>query len=546
MWGSGAQAVALALEALGVDRVFTVPSVHNLAVLKVLHERGRISVCGARHEQGAVHAADGYARATGRLGVAIVSTGPGTANAMGGLYEAHFASSPVLLLTTQIPTRYLGRGFGYIHEADRQSDMLRTVCKQVTLVERSQDLADTVVEAGLAARRGRPRPVAVEIPADLPDASVLLDAERLAETVAREPDPVGPSPDEIADALAVLREARRPLIWSGGGVIHGDAAEELQRFARAWQAPVLTSREGRGAIDEDDPLALGAVATSAAMREFIADSDVLLAVGSRFQQYPTGQWTLPWPERIVQLDVDPLMIGRSFSPEVAVIADARPGLAALADGLGDLDEAALSERTDRLNAGRAATEATRAEYAKRSGPDHRAIVESFNRHLPADTVVVRDPTVPATVWGESLLRIHHPRTSIRGVSLGIGPALPLAIGAALGSGRPTVALHGDGGFMLSIGELAAAVQLQAPVVICLFNDVGYQMLRNIESGIGDGAHHDTELATPKFAETARTFGARGVWVDSAEAFDQALGEALSATGPTLIEIDLSSLHPLDT
>ncbi|CAM2998775.1 thiamine pyrophosphate-binding protein [Prescottella defluvii] len=543
--GNGGLAVALALEALGVECVFTIPSAHNLAILKALHRRGRIRVVGCRHEQGVAHAADGYARTTGRLAVAIVSTGPGTANAMGGLYEAHHASSPVMLITSQVESRYLGRGFGYVHEADNQAAMLRTVCSEVRTVEHADAIAETIVRLGRAAVHGRPRPVAVEIPTDLQEQeNIEIDVGALDAEAGRPMRRTRPSTDAIVRAGAALATARRPLIWAGGGVIRSDAAEALQHLARKWHAPVLTSREGRGSISEDDELSLGAVATTAEMRDFVADCDVLLAVGTRFQQYPTGEWTVPFPSRMVHLDIDPSVVGRSYPAEVSVIGDARIGLEMLAEELPEVPTEHLAARSTHIGRGRAAATEMRNTLSAKAGRDHLAICESINRRRSRDGVVVRDATVPAYVWGEGLLHIWEPRTSIRSTAAGIGPGLPLAIGAAVASGSHVVLLQGDGGFMLSVGELATAVQVQAPVVICLFNDSGYQMLRNIEARIGDGELHDVDLATPDFAQLASSFGVRSVRVADTAAFDAAFAEALSTPGPTLIDIDMLSLEPL--
>lgn len=542
---NGGTAVALALEALGVKRVFAIPSAHNLAIMKALHQRGVIEIVGCRHEQGVVHAADGYARTTGQLAVAIVSTGPGTANAMGGLYEAHFASSPVLLITSQVESRYLGRGRGYVHEAEHQADMLRTTCREVVTVAHAEEIAETVVRLGRSAVSGRPRPVAVEIPTDLQELpEIELDVPALFESAARPVSRPRPSREAVARAAALLADARRPLIWAGGGVIRSGAEKALLEVARKWHAPVLTSREGRGAIAEDHPLSIGAVATVCEMPDYIASCDTLLAVGTRFQQYPTAEWSLRLPNKMVHLDIDQSVIGRSYPATEAICADAVEGLQALAAALPPVATESMPERRKHLAAGQKVVRGLRETLTHRAGPDQFQICTSINRHRPRGAVVVRDATVPAYVWGEGLLTIWRPRTSIRSAAAGIGPGLPLAIGAALASHEHVVLLQGDGGFMLSVGELATAVQHRAPVVICLFNDHGYQMLRNIEATIGDGLQHDVDLAAPDFTALAVAFGAKGYRVTSAAAFDEALAIALTHQGPTLIEVDMTALTPM--
>ncbi|MEU6658814.1 thiamine pyrophosphate-binding protein [Streptomyces sp. NPDC046821] len=543
----GGGAVALALEALGVETVFTIPSAHTLSILKAIHQRGRIRVVGGRHEQGVLHAADAYARTTGRLGVAVASTGPGTANTMGGLYEAHHASSPVLLITSQVPTHHLGRGRAYVHEAEQQAAMLRTQCREVVTATDADSLAETVVRLGRSALSGRPRPVAIEIPTDVQDEyETVVDLEALTASASRLLPRRAPSADAVAQAADVLAAACRPVIWAGGGVVRSEGAPEaLRALARRWQAPVITSREGRGAIGEHDPLSLNANAIDSDMPAYLASCDVMLAVGTRFQQYPTAEWSLRLPERLVHLDVDPTVIGRSYPAELALVGDAAEGLRALHAALPSPDTDVALERKRHVEQGRQTVERTHALVAERVGPDHAAICESIKRHRPRRGVVVRDATVPAYAWGETLLPIHHTRTSIRSTAAGIGPGLPLAIGAALGSDEPVVVLQGDGGFMLSVGELATAVQHQLPIVICLFNDSGYQMLRNIEGRRGDGMLHDVDLSAPDFTALAASFGARGVKVASAAAFDEEFARAVRHRGPTLIEIDMHSLTPIN-
>nr|WP_238526333.1 thiamine pyrophosphate-binding protein [Gordonia neofelifaecis] len=527
----GGSAVAIALETLGVTRVFAIPSAHNLAVLSALHRRGRIVVTGCRHEQGVVHAADGYARTTGGLGVAIVSTGPGTANAMGGLYEAHYASSPVLLVTTQIPTHERGRRRGFVHEAEHQADMLETVCKRVASITDPDEIAETVVALGRLARQGRPRPVAVQIPIDVQGMSARVDPARLTDTVrptrARRPEPAS-----VSDAARLLSAAERPVIWAGGGVLRAGAETALVDFARKWNAPVLTTREGRAAIPDDDPLSLGALGAIDPMPDYLATCDAMLAVGTRFQQYPTAGWTLPLPRQLVHLDIDPAMIDRAYPSAVALVADAREGLRALTAAIDAPGAAADAGRMRHVAAGQTAARTARELVVRHAGPDHTAISDVLNSRRSRSAVVVRDATVPAYVWGETLLAAWEPRTSIRSTGAGIGPGLPLAIGAALATGEHTILLQGDGGFMLSVGELATAVQAQARVVICLFNDSGYGMLRNIERTTGDGMQHDVDLSAPDFTTLATAFGVRSDRVGSAAEFDDALSGALAHHGPT--------------
>lgn len=541
----GGTAVALGLEALGVTTAFAVPSAHNMPILRAIEQRGAIRVIGCRHEQGVAHAADAYARTSGSLGVAIVSGGPGTANAMGGMYEAHHASSPVLLITSQVESAHIGRGRGYVHEAESQAEMLHTVCREVSSVTMMDDIAETVVRLGVRGLTGRPRPVAIEIPVDVQDAAVDGPDTSMLACRARVPLRRLPPPAaEVEEAARLLAAAERPVIWAGGGVLRSGAAAALKEFAECWQAPVVTSREGRGAISELDALSIGGYATLPPMWDYLAGCDAMLAVGTRFQMYPTAQWQLPLPKALVHLDTDPTVIGRSYVAAVPVIADARLGLRALTAALPELPEGDRLARKDHIRSGQTAAAAARDVAAAQAGPDHLEISRIVAEHRRAAGVLVCDATVPAFVWGDRLAPIVAARTSVRSTAAGIGPGMAFALGAAAASDEHVVLLQGDGGFMLGVGELASAVQSRAKVVVCLFDDGGYGMLRDIQARTGEGHPGHFDLATPDFHDLARAFGARAHRVSDPAGFESAFVQALAHDGPTLIHIQMRAMAPL--
>jgi acetolactate synthase-1/2/3 large subunit len=507
--------------------------VHNLPIVDAL-ARSSVTMVEVRHEQGAVHAADGYARATGGLGVALASTGPGTANAMGGLFEAHFASSPVLLLTGQSETAWLGKGRATLHEAGHQAAMLRTVCRHVSTVRHHDAIRGAVFAAALDIASGRPQPGAVEIPIDLQHATGSVE-------VGTPPAPVRQRPPSsaIERGAALLGAAERPLIWAGGGVVSAGAASELTALAERLRAPVLTSVEGRGAIPEDHALALGANADLTALDPVIAGADVVLAVGTHFQLGSNVAKALSIPGRLIHLDVDPSVIDRFHPVEVAIVADAKLGLEALLDAVtgGRADPAFLELAT----ASRATAE---AEAREAMGPDHEKMADIIRSGLPRDGIVVKDATVAAYVWANRTLAVYEPRTSFRPVSAAIGPGLPLAIGASLGTGRRTVLVQGDGGLMLSVGELATAMQQALPLVICVFNDRGYGVLRIIQDMTLGGRRAAVDLVTPDFAALAESVGMPGERAASVAEFEAAFGRAMGRDGPTLVDVDITRLAPM--
>jgi acetolactate synthase-1/2/3 large subunit len=530
---TGGEALVAALEALGVEHVFGIVSVHNLPTVDAL-ARSDVTMIEVRHEQGAVHAADGYSRATGRLGVALASTGPGTANAMGGLFEAQYASSRVLLITGQTETTWYGKGRGTIHEAERQLEMLRSVCRTVTHVRHHASLVPAVFEAARDILSGRTQPAAIEVPIDLQYASGDV-------VVGTPPAPVIGVPDAaaIARAAELLRGAQRPLVWAGGGVVSAGGAAELVALAERLGAPVLTSVEGRGAIPEDHPLAIGPHADLSALDAVIAEADVVLAVGTRFQLGSNVLRALSIPGRLIHLDVDPAVIDRFHPVDVPIVADARLGLQALLGAVegGSADNAFL----DQARAARATAE---AEARDAMGPDHEKMAEIIRAGLPRDGIVVKDATVAAYSWANRTLPVYEPRTSMRPVSMAIGPGLPLAIGACIGTGRRTVLVQGDGGLMLSVGELATAVQQRLPLVTCVFNDRGYGILRLIQDFMVEGRRAAVDLVTPDFAALAESVGMAGESVSSVDGFADAYGRAVERDGPTLIDVDITQLAPM--
>src|ERR1700760_4816646 len=499
---TGGEAVASALEALGVRHVFGIVSVHNLPIYDAIARRAVITAVGVRHEQAAAHAADGYARATGELGVVIASTGPGTTNTMTGLFEASFASSPVLLVTGQIDSGYLGKGKGVLHEAERQGIMLSSLCRRVETVRRTEDIGRAIITVAQDIRAGRPQPGAVEIPID--------QQYRRAEVTLpdlRKDSSYGPDPSALAPVAEALAGAARPVLWAGGGVVTSGASAALTTLAERLGAPVVTTVEGRGAIPEDHPLCLGTVGVSRPVEDIVSGADLVLAVGTRFAYSSTRNWKLSFGGTLAHLDADPAVIGRSYPTALPVVGDARIGLELL---LGAIDP--VSTEPDHAEKASSAAATARKDARARLGEDHCRIMDAIRRHAPRETVIVRDATVPAYLWGDRLVPILEPRTSVRSASAAIGPGLPLALGAAAGSGHPAVLIAGDGGFMLHVGELVTAVQHDLPVVICLFNDRGYGVLRGIGPRQFDGRNFGVDLATPDFPALAMSMGVQATRV----------------------------------
>jgi acetolactate synthase I/II/III large subunit len=529
---TGGEAVYQTLLASGVDHVFGIVSVHNIPIFDAILRGGKIKTIDVRHEQGALHAADGYSRTTGRLGVAITSTGPGASNSMTGLFEAGFASSRVLMITGQTETRHYGKGKGVLHEAENQLAMLRTVTRACESPGRVEDIPGLLTHVIKDITTGRPQPGAIEIPVDLQYATADVSI----------PDRIGgeriiPQYDAIKKAAGVLAESGKRFILAGGGVLRADATSELLRLAESLDAPVYTTVNGRGAIPEDHPLCMGTFLLPAASE--LEKADVMLAVGTRFQGGATGMYSFQPPEMLIHIDADPHMVNLNYHADVSVIGDAKLALDSIISHLNTEKGDSLFLENLKINASEA-----RAVVRTRMGVDFEQIMETMRTLMPRQGNIVRDATIPAYVWGNTLIPILEPLTSIHSTSAAIGPGLPLAIGAAIASGEKTVLIQGDGGFMLNIGELATAAQYKVPVIICVFNDQGYGVLRRIQASRFDGRNTGVDLSTPDFVKVAEGMGIRGIHVKGADGFHTAFSEAISHDGPVLLDIDQSTLKPM--
>lgn len=528
---TGGEAIVAALEALGVDCVFGIPSQQNLGLYDALSRAPAIQVIGARHEAAAVHAADGYARATGCLGVAIVSTGPGTANAMNGLYEAQFASSPVLLITTQIPRSFLDRGLGFIHEAPGQLQMLQSVTRRTVRALNANGLFGLVQELAATALSGRPEPCALEVPTDLLDEPAkILRGKGISYG-----DP-GSDLEAIRDIGQRLALAKRPLVWMGGGVLRGSNGPDVLRFVEAAGAPVVTSRNGRGAIPTNHPLFVTTATHYPEFAPLLEEADLVLALGTRFQPVQTAYWTLPLAGKVVQIDVVPGMIGRVYPVLQGAVADLGVAIAELGSMTFPKVEPEWLERARGIAA------SIEQEHDQRLGANHVAICEAVDHNTPIDRIVVGDATMTANTWGAYRLPVTSFRSAMYSTSLAIGPGLPLAIGAAAGTGRRAIALHGDGGAMLHVTELAAAVEARIPVTLLVFNDRQYGALSAIQKR-NNKARFAVDLHSPDFESLGKALGVPSWKAASAKELAAALALACAVEGPSLVEIDLVALGP---
>ena len=532
----GADLVSEGLASTGVKHVFAIVSIHNMPLLDAINRLGKTKIIDVRHEQAGTHAADGYARATGHMGVMIASTGPGTSNTVTGLYESQFGSSRVLVITGQADTSFYGKGLSYVHEAENQVQMLSAVCRRVESPRHISQLAGAFQAVISDMFIGRPQPGALEIPID------LQYAETQSAVINIPPDAVFEADSEVMLQVAEkIKQATKRVFVVGGGVISSQASDELMDLAEALDAPVLTTVDGRGVLPEDHRLCMGNYYNSAGIYNAIQDADLTIAIGTKFAVGVDGQFHSQTPPgELIQIDIDGNMIGRTHHATIGVLSDAKSALTHLKPLISE-----VSKNDSQFNEGLfQAREGVQSAMRSRLGKDWPEVMDMIRSKLPRDGLFVRDQTISAYNWGNQQFPIYEPRTSINPTSGAIGPGFPMSIGAAIATGKKTVVIHGDGGFMFHATELATAAQYKVPVIVCVFNDSGYGVLRWLQE-TRFGRINETDLGKIAFAKMARSMGVPGTRVSSVEEFAEAFDAAMEEDGPYLIDIDMEQFDPME-
>ena len=525
--------VAHALAEIGVTTVFGVISIHNLPILDAIARQNRIRFVPARGEAGAMNMADAYARVSRSLGVVITSTGTAAGNAAGSQVEALTAGSPVLHITSQIDRPYMDRDRAAIHDVPRQADMLRAVSKGYFRVWEGRTAVGMVVAAARAALTAPCGPVSLEIPID-------VQRERVArpEHVAVGPIAPHPADPKLLDALAeMVRAARRPMLWLGGGArAAGAAALALAEHGFA----VVSSANGRAVVPELHRHSLGAYNMTPDAQAIYDRADLMIVVGSRLRGNETRNNAVRLPRPLVQIDVDAAQAARNYPVELFINADAEAALQGLCARL----QAALDLDAEFLADVAAARRQSEAKLAVALGP-YRVIADVLRTRVgEGGHPFVRDVTLSNSTFGNRYVHLAAPHLGVHALGGGIGQGVAMAVGAALAwAPAKTVALLGDGGAMVNLGELATVAETKANVVFVLMNDRGYGVIRNIQDAQFGGRRHYTDLHTPDFKLLAAAFGLPHQRVAHIEDFADALDRALLASGPQLVEVDMVAIGP---
>lgn len=547
---SGSQIVIEALKREGVDTVFGYPGGVVIPLFDALYSTPEINVVLTRHEQGAVHAADGYARSTGKVGAVIVTSGPGATNTVTGLATANFDSVPIVCITGQVPTSMIG--IDAFQEAD-VTGITNAVTKHNYLVHKIEDLAETIKNSFHIARTGRPGPVVIDIPKDVFLSSYEFDYDGKINIRGYKPHIEG-HPNQLKKVVQMLTDAKKPVVIVGGGAIISDASPEINEFIKICDVPVTATLNGLGCIEYDNPYFLGmhGMHGTIAANTAIQECDLLIALGSRFDDRATGKLSTFAPNaKIVHVDIDSASISKNVNVDVPVVGDLKVVMKQI---LPMLSAAKHPEWMARI------AELKTKSHEMTRGKDRMTSIEVFdvlNNTLKDDTIVVTD-VGQHQMWTALYYKFNKPRTLLTSGGLGtMGFGFPAAIGAQMANmKKKVVCVSGDGSFQMNIQELATAVINELPIIILIMNNGYLGMVRQWQELFNDGRYSSTCLMKchkdpskcrgveeecfkfiPDFVKVAEAYGAVGIRVKKQEELESAIKNALeSKDKPVLIDI----------
>lgn len=526
---TGGEAAVETLRQNGVDTVFGLPGVQLDGLFNAFYEnRDAIRVIHTRHEQATAYMADGYSRVTGKEGVCVVVPGPGVMNASAALATAYACNSSVLCLTGQIHSDLIGVGRGMLHEIPDQLGMARSFSKFQERASAPAEVPGALDRAFTAMRTGRSRPAYVEVPLDVYFASGEVT---IGPAVAPRARSAG-DPDLIARAAKALGSARNPLIYTGGGTIISDAGEELLQLARTIQAPIIVSRNGKGAVSDRDDLSVGPMAA----RELRPAADVILAVGTRFLDFVGGPVAVRDDQTVIRIDIDPEEIVRNGRATIEIEADAKAALAALIDAISP-DRTVDRERLDEIRALKQAV-----QQRVKSIEPQASYAKAIRQTLPDEGVLVSEMT-QLGYWSQMGYPVYLPNTFLGcGYQGTLGFGFTLAMGAKIGKPEvPVVSINGDGGFGFTLNELATLVQHNIGLITIVFDDNAYGNVKRIQQVDMGGRTIASDLVNPDWVKLAESFGVTGRRAESPDQLAQALADSIRADEPTLIAVPVPQM-----
>jgi acetolactate synthase-1/2/3 large subunit len=533
---TGAESVVRALENAGVETLFGVTGGAIMPVYDALYDSEMYHVTMA-HEQGAAHAADAYGIVSGDPGVCLATSGPGATNLVTGIADADMDSDPMIALTGQVPTDFVG------NDAFQETDttgVTSPITKTNIFAQAADEVGDDVGTAFALADEGRQGPTLVDLPKDVTKADTDREPGPAETPVTHDP-PEKADEDAVEEAAAALANAERPVILAGGGVIKANASPELRAFAREYEIPVVTTMPGLGSFPEDDDLSLGFAGMHGTgyANMAITHTDVMLAVGTRFDDRLTGGVDSFAPEaEVVHVDIDPAEISKNVHADYPLVGDAEFVLDQLYDAMPD---------TPPADEWRAQCQTWKAEYPMDyATPDDEPlkpefVVEAFDEATDDDTIVTTG-VGQHQMWACQYWEYTEPRTWVSSHGLGtMGYGLPAAIGArfAADDDQSVVSFEGDGSLLMTMQELAVAVREDLDVTVAVLNNEYVGMVRQWQDGFYEGRHMASEYAwCPDFAKLAEAFGALGLTVDDYDAVPEAVEEAVAYDGPAVVDFHI--------
>ena len=540
---TGAQAIIASLEAEGVDTVFGYPGGQAIKIYDALYDSKSLRHVLARHEQGATHMADGYARATGKVGVVLVTSGPGATNTVSGIATAYMDSIPLVLVTCQVTRGVIGT------DSFQESDIVgitMPIVKHSFLLQSTDDLTKTFREAFYIAATGRPGPVLIDVPSDLQGAEMVFHYPDHVNIPSYKPTYKG-NAKQIKQAVALLKQAKRPLLYAGGGIVSSHACVELRELAEALDIPVVTTLLGKGAFPSSHPLSLGPVGMHGSKYANMAmtECDLLIAVGARFSDRVTGKLSEFAPgAKVVHIDIDPAEIGKIREADVPIVGDAQGVLAGMVaqvkkEGLAPVDGEWVSLVGEWRNRwpfynddfvdypGQIVPEVALDELSERLDPDNSIVTTEVGQHQ---------------MWAHQHIGREHARTFLSSGGLGtMGFGFPAAIGAKIG--RPdaqVVCVAGDGSFQMNSQEMATAAINGAAVKVFLIDNRALGMVHQWQKLFYHERYSATVLsANPDFVKLADAYGWQAERVEKPEEVPAAIDRMLAAEGPYLLDVAVS-------
>jgi len=535
---TGAQILLKSLEQEGVKEIFGYPGGVILTVYEALYNQNAIKHYLVRHEQGAIHAAEGYARATGKCGVALVTSGPGACNAITGIANAYYDGYPIVVLTGQVGSTQIG------YDAFQEADIVgitRSCCKHNYLVKDVKDLPRIIKEAFHIATTGKPGPVVIDLPKDILMASTPFDYPKEIKLVGYNPNYKG-HPLQISKALKMLCSAKKPVVITGGGVLTSGAHKDLTELAQMLEIPVCHTLMGTGTYPADCPKYLGMLGMHGNYwaNYAVINADVIFAIGTRFNDRITGCLKrFARDSQVIHVDIDPCSISKTVKVDVPIVGDAKNVLE------GMLEE--MKKKNYPINSQKRTGWFNQIDEWKQK----RALPTHTGEKLSAVTVIEKiyeftkkyDPIVCTEVgqhqmWTAQLFKFNEPRRLITSGGLGtMGFGFPSAMGAFAGLKGEKLVLNiaGDGSIQMNIQEMATCVDYGFNVINCIINNGYLGMVRQWQERLFNKHYSQTEISAPDFVKLAEAYGALGIRVEKEEDIEPALQKAIDAKKPVMLD-----------